>query len=123
MRIPPVWFQRLRLWFAQFEAIVKPLRQGDQAMFNIVIRQLDKQGLDIVDHLNLKPPDNIKYEALKTKYLGFYEDFDERRLDRLLAETELGDLKPSQLLHRMQHLAGDGMTDHTVHNLWMRHLP
>lgn len=123
MRIPPVWHQRLRLWFAQFEAIMKPLRQGDQAMFDIVIRQLDKQDLDIVDHLILKPPETNKYEALKTKLLAFYEDSDERRLDRLLAETELGDLKPSQLLRRMQHLAGDGMTDHTVRNLWMRHLP
>ncbi|KAF9404988.1 hypothetical protein HW555_014069 [Spodoptera exigua] len=36
LRIPPIWRDKIRLWFAQFEAIMSPQKKGDQAMFELV---------------------------------------------------------------------------------------
>lgn len=123
LRIPPIWRDRIRLWFAQFEAIISPQKKGDQTMFELVIGQLERQDLDEISDIILHPPDKNRYEALKTRLLEAYEESEQRQVQRLLSEMELGDLKPSQLLRRMKSLAGDNIKDSTLRIMWTNHLP
>ncbi|XP_063367160.1 uncharacterized protein LOC134655650 [Cydia amplana] len=123
IRIPPIWRDQIRLWFVQFESIVAPLKKGDQAMYELAIAKLERQDLDEVSDILLKPPETKKYETLKTRLITVYEESKERSLQRLLSEMELGDLKPSQLLRRMKTLAGSNVSETALRILWSNHLP
>ncbi|XP_063623100.1 uncharacterized protein LOC134795199 [Cydia splendana] len=123
IRIPPIWRDQIRLWFVQFESIVAPLKKGDQAMYELAIAKLERQDLDEVSDILLKPPETKKYETLKTRLTTVYEESKERSLQRLLSEMELGDLKPSQLLRRMKTLAGSNISETALRILWSNHLP
>lgn len=123
LRIPPIWRDRLRLWFAQFEAIVSPHKKGDKAMYELVIGQLERQDIDEIADIILRPPATDKYEALKKRLLQVYEESEQRQVQRLLSEMELGDMKPSQLLRRMKNLAGDNISDSALRIMWTNHLP
>ncbi|XP_050557140.1 uncharacterized protein LOC126911926 [Spodoptera frugiperda] len=123
LRIPPIWRDRIRLWFAQFEAIMSPQKKGDQAMFELVVGHLERQDLDEISDIILHPPDRDRYEALKNRLLQVYEESEQRQVQRLLSEMELGDLKPSQLLRRMKNLAAENISDAALRIMWTNHLP
>ena len=122
-RIPPVWRDRIRLWFAQFEAIMSPQKKGDQAMYESVIGQLERQDLDEIADIILHPPEKNRYDALKNRLFQAYEESEQRQVQRLLSEMELGDLKPSQLLRRMKNLAAENISDAALRIMWTNHLP
>lgn len=123
LRIPPVWRDRIRLWFAQFEAIMSPQKKGDQAMYELVIGHLERQDLDEISDIILHPPENQRYAALKSRLFQVYEESEQRQVQRLLSEMELGDMKPSQLLRRMKNLAADNISDSALRIMWTNHLP
>lgn len=123
LRIPPIWRDRIRLWFAQFEAIMSPQKKGDQAMFELVVGHLERQDLDEISDIILHPPERDRYETLKNRLLQVYEESEQRQVQRLLSEMELGDLKPSQLLRRMKNLAADNISDAALRIMWTNHLP
>lgn len=123
LRIPPIWRDRLRLWFAQFEAIVSSHKKGDKAMYELVIGQLERQDIDEIADIILCPPESNKYEAIKNRLLQVYEESEQRQVQRLLSEMELGEMKPSQLLRRMKNLAGDKISEPTLRIMWTNHLP
>lgn len=123
LRIPPIWRDRIRLWFAQFEAVMASQKKGDQAMYELVIGQLERQDLDEISDIILRPPENHRYEALKSRLFQVYEESEQRQVQRLLSEMELGDLKPSQLLRRMKSLAADNISDSALRIMWTNHLP
>ncbi|KAF9423209.1 hypothetical protein HW555_001278 [Spodoptera exigua] len=123
LRIPPIWRDKIRLWFAQFEAIMSPQKKGDQAMFELVVGHLERQDLDEISDIILHPPERERYEALKNRLLQVYEESEQRQVQRLLSEMELGDLKPSQLLRRMKNLAADNISDAALRIMWTNHLP
>ena len=60
---------------------------------------------------------------MKTRLIQTYDESDQTKLERLLSNVELGDLKPSQLLRRMQNLAGDNIAEKTLRVIWTKHLP
>lgn len=123
-RIPDFWPEMPRLWFAQFESIMKPQKQGDDTKFNLVISKLNRDSIQQVGDLVLKPPDEQKYESLKQRLLSIYEESAERQFQKLISEIELGDQKPSQLLRKMSELARNAnVADSTLHSLWLQRLP
>lgn len=69
------------------------------------------------------PPIAQKYKVLKSRLLDIYEESETKRVQKLIGDTQLGDQKPSQLLRRMQGLAGDRMSKETLLVLWQNHLP
>lgn len=123
LRIPPIWRDKLRGWFAHFEAIMKSQKKGDQAMYELVLGQLERQDVDEVYDILLRPPEENKYTAIKQRLLQVYEDSEQKNVQRVIAGMELGDLKPSQLLRRMQNLAGDHLSAVTLRGMWLNQLP
>lgn len=113
----------MRGWFAQFEAIVSAQKKGDQAMYELVLGQLERQDVDEIYDILLRPPENGKYEAIKSRLIEVYEESEQHNVQRVLAGIELGDYKPSQLLRRMQNLAGNNLSDTALRTMWLNQLP
>lgn len=122
-RVPEFWTDQPGLWFIQFEAAVAPQKASDNAKYQLLIAKLGKAVIQQVADLLAKPPEADKYKALKDRLLSIYEESENRRIQKLIGDMQLGDQKPSQLLRRMQGLAGSRMTSDTLIVLWQNHLP
>ncbi|XP_035233101.1 uncharacterized protein LOC118204918 [Stegodyphus dumicola] len=108
------------LWFFQLDAQFK-LRgiTRDNTKFYTAISALDTEVLLSVREIVLKPPSDNKYEELKNKLISVYEESENTKLKQLLQDLQLGDMHPSQLLSKMQELAGDNV----LQSLWFNRLP
>ncbi|XP_075990176.1 uncharacterized protein LOC142985818 [Anticarsia gemmatalis] len=93
-RIPEFWRDQPRLWFTQFEAIVAPQKQDDYKYYTVTAK-LSKEEIIQVSDIITSPPATEKYKAIKERLIGCYEESDDRRLQKLLSEMELGDQKPA----------------------------
>ncbi|KAF9413074.1 hypothetical protein HW555_008594 [Spodoptera exigua] len=122
-RIPPFWRDKPRLWFAQFETMVSNQKLSEEGKFGLAVAQLDKVDVEQISDIILSSARTGRFEALKTRLLSVYEESENKQLQKLLNEVELGDQRPSQLLRRMRDLARDKMPDETLRMLWMSHLP
>lgn len=122
-RIPEFWRDKPRLWFAQFETVVASQKLGDENKFGLAVAQLEKIDVEQISDIIMSPPNTERYEKLKTRLLSVYEESENKQLQKLLNEVELGDQRPSQLLRRMRDLARNKLPDETLRMLWMSHLP
>lgn len=123
-KIPEFWIEMPRVWFAQFETMMAPQKQGDEAKYGVVISKLGKDAVSQVADIIISPPDTNKYGTIKERLLAVYEESEERQFQKLVSEVELGDQKPSQLLRRMRELARRSqVAEKTLHSLWMSRLP
>ncbi|XP_022826398.1 uncharacterized protein LOC111356326 [Spodoptera litura] len=122
-RIPDFWGDQPRVWFIRVEAVLAPQKLGDDAKFDLVVSKLPKDVIMQLSDFLTKPPETGKFLALKTKLFTLLEDSKTRQIEKLIGEMELGDQKPSQLLHRMRDLARDKIPDDTLRVLWQGHLP
>lgn len=123
-KIPEFWKDMPKLWFAQFESIMEPQKQGDTAKFNMVIAKLDRDALQQVYDLIITPPEEKKYEALKVRLTVVYEESAERQFNKLVSEMDLGTQRPSQLLRRMSELATNTqVSTEALRRLWISRLP
>ncbi|XP_050352206.1 uncharacterized protein LOC126774712 [Nymphalis io] len=120
-RIPEFWCDQARLWFVQCEAILTPQKLSDEAKFNLVT----KLGKDVIQQVSdiLQQLQTKKYDTLKSRLLAVYEESENRQLQKLLSEIDLGDEKPSQLLRRMRDLARGKIPDETLSIMRQGHLP
>ncbi|XP_059062705.1 uncharacterized protein LOC131855448 [Achroia grisella] len=122
-RLPEFWTDSPRLWFAQFEAIIAPQKQGDEYKYNTVISKLPKEVVHQVSDILTNPPPENKYSVIKDRLIDCYEESEQRRFHKLLAEMNLGDQKPSQLLRKMREAGCGKINEDTIRLLWMRQLP
>lgn len=123
-KIPEFWPEMPRVWFAQFETMMAPQKQGDETKYGVVVSKLGKDAVRQVSDILISPPATNKYTALKERLLAVFEESEQRQFQKLVSEIELGDQKPSQLLRRMRELAQSSkVPDTTLHNLWTSRLP
>lgn len=123
-KLPEFWVDMPRLWFAQFEAVMTPQKQGEETKFNLVISKLGRDSIQQVSDLLTTPPAENKYEKLKERLLQVYEESAERQFQKLVSELELGAQKPTQLLRRMKDLGRTTqVSEPTLKNLWMSRMP
>ncbi|KAL0830014.1 hypothetical protein ABMA28_003472 [Loxostege sticticalis] len=111
-KLPEFWVDMPRLWFAQFEAVMAPQKQGEEAKFNMVISKLGRDSIQQVSDLLVTPPESNKYTVLKERLLQVYEESAERQFQKLVSEMELGAQKPTQLLRHQ-----------TLKSLWLSRMP
>ena len=77
-----------------------------------------------VRDLLLTPPAERPYDVLKEELIRRTSESEQRRLQLLLTEEELGDRKPSQLLRKMrQLLGGHKLEDGILKQLFLQRLP
>lgn len=122
-KLLPFWREHPRLWFAQFEALVDPLKTGDDQKYRYALGVLQAADIQQVSDLILNPPPTGKYNALKTRLLSVYEETESKQFQKLFSGLELGDQKPTQLLRRMRELGNNMVPENGLKVMWMNHLP
>lgn len=122
---PPVFSRRdPDLYFIQMESQFRNAGiKQDQTMYDYVVGSLDSTTLTNVADIVRSPPATDKYKAIKTRLIKDFTDSENKKLNRLIKECELGDQKPSQLLRQMRVLSGSSLTDDAIKTFWLDRLP
>lgn len=123
LRPPPFWKGDPAVWFAQIEAqFALSGITNDTTKYNHVLSAVDTEVLTPVTDIIQAPPESNKYATLKTRLIETFTDSSEKKLRKLLGDIELGDRKPSVLLHEMQRLGGMALSAQML-KTWLQHLP
>ena len=126
IKLPNFWTACPLAWFAQAEAQfnTKNIRT-DVTKFEYVITSLPQEVILTVLDIIQNPPQQNAYSALKQALIDRHSISEERKLEELLSETELGDRKPSEFYRYLELLAGTSATvgAELLKKLWLRKLP
>lgn len=122
-RIPRFWRTNPALWFATIEAVFSTSKITSSTIkFQLLLPNIDQDVLTQIQDLVVDPAKQ-DYEALKTRLLQTYGESENLRIKKLLEDMPLGDQTPSQLLRRMQQLAGSSVNTDFIRTLWLKNLP
>ena len=118
LKLPEFWTDKPEVWFARVESQfgTKGITV-DKTKFDYVVSSLDNTTAGEVEAILTAPPDNNKYDALKTALLAAFGKTQAQKDSELLSITGLGDMKPSALLRRLQSLNNDPATLFRAHFL------
>ena len=126
VKLPPFWPSDSQLWFAQVQAqfAIRGIT-SQKTMFDYVIASLAPEFAAEIRDLILTPPAETPYDVLKETLIKRTAASDQGRLQQLFSAEELGDRKPTQLLRRLQQLAGDtpGADGAFLRELFLQCLP
>ena len=125
VKLPPFWRGDPQIWFAQAEAQFATRHiTAESTQYHYVISALQPEVAQEVRDLLLNPPDTKPYTTLKEQLIIRTTASEQRRVQMLLTEEELGDRKPSQLLRRMEQLVGDQKIEKGIlKQLFLQRLP
>ncbi|XP_037941993.1 uncharacterized protein LOC119674908 [Teleopsis dalmanni] len=96
---------------------------SDITQFNTVVAAIESSVIADVSDAVLHPPETGSYANLKACIIERYSESEQRKIQRLLSEVELGDRRPTQLLTELTALAKDKVSDEFLKSLWLKRLP
>lgn len=111
------WFLSLDFWFPASGIV------ADKQRYNTVLAAVDSTILPQLRGIINATPESGKYEYIKEQLIAHFSESEQRRLNRVLSEMPLGDLKPSQLFHEMRRVASNSISDAALKGLWAQRLP
>lgn len=111
------YFMSMEFWFAASGVT------NDTRKFNTVLAQVPPTKLLELAAIITAAPANEKYAYIKQALTRHFADSQTRRLQRVLSEMPLGDLRPSQLYHNMARMAGTALGESALIDLWASRLP
>ncbi|XP_030836005.1 uncharacterized protein LOC115921857 [Strongylocentrotus purpuratus] len=124
IKLPLFWPADPLIWFAQAEAQFHT-RESSVKTPNVLTFWLRWQLIiQEVRDLVITPPKDNPYQKLKEEMIKRTSASEQKRLQMLLTEEELGDKKPSQLLRRMRQLLGERKLEEGIFKqLFLQRLP
>ncbi|XP_073821292.1 uncharacterized protein [Musca autumnalis] len=124
VKVPPFWKTNPKLWFRQIECqFFNAGIAQDETKYHTLVGSIETNILNTVSHIIENPPSSNKYEVLKTAMLAEFQDSEERRLQKLLENVEMGDRKPSAVLREMRQLSSGKVSDDMLKSLGFQRLP
>lgn len=124
IKLPPFWSNNPQIWFYQAEAQFNIYKiSSDSTKYFLIISVLPPNISDNIIDILSNPPKENKYVMLKNALLERRSLSEEKRLEKLLEREDLRDKKPSDAYRSMQILAGSGVSEKIITNLWFRRLP
>lgn len=125
VKLPDFWKSDPAMWFAQAEAqfVLAGVTQ-DSTKFHHIVAKIDQSVICHVADLVKNPPAADKYEAIKLRLISRFELTPQSRLERLLNTCDLGDLRPTHLLAKMQEIStGLNVDESLLKMLFLQRLP
>ena len=123
IKIPPFWADRPEIWFFQIEAQFAINRiTSEETKFNYLVSQLEPKYVENIWDI-ISSENSSKYSAAKQRLLNIFKESEDKKISRLFTGIDLGDLNPSQLLRKMQSLAGEDVSNKVSRTLWLGKLP
>jgi len=124
LHLPPFMADDVELWFTQVESnFISYGISDDSKRFHLVVGKMESKVVKQVADLTKNPPAADKYETLKKKLVKIYSESEEKKLNRLLDDLELGDRKPSHLFREIESLANGKYPEQLLKSLWLKWLP
>ncbi|XP_036341235.1 uncharacterized protein LOC118750602 [Rhagoletis pomonella] len=111
------YFLSLEFWFAATGVT------HDARKYNLVMAQVPPNKLTELKAIIDSTPQINRYEYIKSKLIAHFADSQQRRVQRVLSDMPLGDLKPSQLFNEMRRVAGSALCETVLVDLWASRLP
>ncbi|XP_069962268.1 uncharacterized protein [Bactrocera oleae] len=111
------YFLSLEFWFAATGVT------HDTRKYNLVMAQVPPSKLMELRAVIDSAPSLNRYEYIKSKLIAHFADSQQRRVQRVLSDMPLGDLKPSQLFNDMRRVAGTALCETVLIDLWASRLP
>lgn len=124
VKVPPFWPEQPEIWFAQVEAQfgISGIN-SDVSRFNTVVAAIESGVLAQISDAILNPPETNKYLHLKACIIERYCDSEQKKIQKLISEIDLGDKRPTQLLNELKSLAKGKINDDFLKTLWLQRLP
>lgn len=125
VKLPDFWKSDPSMWFAQAEAqfTLAGVARDDTKFYHI-ISKIDQSVICHISDLVQHPPAEEKYAKVKARLISRFEISAQGRLERLLNSCDLGDMRPTHLLARMQELgAGLNINDDVMKVLFLQRMP
>ncbi|KAH8027785.1 hypothetical protein HPB51_009667 [Rhipicephalus microplus] len=127
VNLPPFWPNSPSTWFLQVEVHFR-LRQitSQQTRHWHLVSCLPLNVADDLADILASPHPSHPYDTLKAAIISRKSESEHSRLQQLIAATELGDCRPSQLLRRMRQLLGGPSApqkEKLLRELFLRRLP
>ena len=125
IKLPPFWKGDPEVWFAQTDAqfVTRGIKDEHTKYAHVIASLPSEVALEVRDIL-VSPPTVKPYTELRAQLISRMTSSEQRRVQILLNEEELGDRKPSQLLRRMQQLLGSQQIDSGIlRELFLQRLP
>lgn len=125
VKLPDFWKNDPNMWFAQAEAQFHLARiTQDETMFWHIVARIDQSVICHISDLVNTPPAANKYKAVKDRLITRFALSPQARIEQLLGASDLGDLRPSHLLARMQEIAtGLNVDESIMKTLFLQRIP
>jgi hypothetical protein len=121
---PPFNKANVKIWFLQLEAHFSATNvTSDTQKFYGTVSMVDPAVLPHIKDVLTNPPESTAYETLKQRIIAHYSESEQRQLQKLLTELQLGDRKPSELLRQMEEYAHGNIVNSALKTLWLQRLP
>lgn len=125
-KLPPFWADKPAVWFSQAEAqfTVNSITT-EKTKYAYVVAQLDTRVAAEVEDIITGPAANRTYSKIKETLISRLSISEERRVQQLIRDEEIGDRKPSQFLRCLRSLAGTSaaVSDSLLKQIWLQRLP
>ncbi|XP_053698897.1 uncharacterized protein LOC128745852 [Sabethes cyaneus] len=125
VKLPDFWKNDPAMWFVQAEAqFVLAGVVRDETKYYHIISKIDQSVICHVSDLIQNPPVEEKYDKVKARLISRFEVSAQGKLEILLHACDLGDMRPTHLLARMQELeAGLNISDDVLRALFLQRMP
>lgn len=125
VKLPEFWKTDPLMWFAQAEAqFALAGITSDQTKFYHIISKVDQTVLRHISDIVANPPTENKYASVKARLISRFELSAQEKFEKLLNSCDLGDMRPTHLLAKMQELAANlNVNDGLMRMLFMQRMP
>ncbi|XP_046802960.1 uncharacterized protein LOC124418963 [Lucilia cuprina] len=124
VKLPSFWNEHPEAWFIHVETMFRNKRiQNDNSKYEHIIISLPQEVIMSVIDIVQNPPLENRYLTLKSKLLERHSLSEQRKLDKLLSDSVIGDRKPLEFYRYLLQLAGRNINSEFLKNVWLRKLP
>lgn len=111
------------LWFVITEAhfTARQITSDKTRYFHTVSHLPGSVAMRVKDVI-IAPYENGNYDKLKKELIAIFSESATEKFERLISNEPLGDMKPSQALHKIKALAAGSVQDDFMKKLWLKRL-